>query len=427
MAETNRRYAPTKLWLPTLLFGDGLLFAVIVMAMVMMHRFGATRSETLLSSAFLCLPLALRPLLEAVVTCFRGATKVWVLSAEFISALSLCALAFILPTGYWRQASLCFLMFFIVSSEFGSIAVARFYLTDALPKGFFRHGFAPLFRCLALVFGVGICATLAGNMEVLTRDIRYSWSLAAYVVAGVEFFLWLWHSVFLPGGKTVWCGRKDLSGVHFSDIKESFRSLLQVRRSLAILLFLFLFALPEATLALVSSLFMVDAAHNGGLGLAPQEFGLVFGTVAVAAFFFGERFGQTLIRHFSLRRIVLPAALLMSLHGVAMLLLSCNPTASFPLVTLASLVGYAAVGIAAAAFSVAEWHYTAADSPLLRRAVVYAVIALTVIVAAVVISVLPQGMGYRQWFGVATLLYIAPLAAAVWFFKVSKDSARNAD
>ncbi len=415
------------LWLPTLLFGDGLTFAVILMAMVMLHRFGATQSETMLYVSLFCLPLVFRPLLEAVVTYFRGTTKVWILSAEFISALSLCALAFILPTGYWRQGTLCFIMFFVVSSEFSSIAVTRFYLTDALSKGFFVHGFSTLFRCLALVFGVGICATLAGNMEVITRDIRYSWSLATYVVAGVEFFLWLWHSVFLPGGRIVWSGRKDLSGVHFSDIKESIKSLLQAKRSRAMLIFFFLFALPEAILALMSPLFMVDAAHYGALGLAPQEFGLAFGTVGVTAFFFGEKLCQAVVRRFSLRQVMFPAAALMSLHGLTMLHLSYNPTAPFALISLASFVGYAALGIGAAPFSVVVRHYAAAADELLRRAVVFSIVSLTASLTAATVGVLQGGMGYRQFFGVATLLYIAPIAAAIWFFKISKDSADNAD
>jgi PAT family beta-lactamase induction signal transducer AmpG len=39
---------------------------------------------------------------------------------------------------------------------------------------------------MALLFGCGVMAMVGGNMEVVTRNIRYSWSFVFYVMAGVE-------------------------------------------------------------------------------------------------------------------------------------------------------------------------------------------------------------------------------------------------
>ena len=414
-----------RLWLPTLLFGDGLMLAVILMAMIMLRRFGSTKTEAMLYTSLLCLPLVLRPLLETVVTYFRGTTKVWILSSEFISALSLCALAFILPTGYRLQGTLCFLMFFVIAGVFGSIAVERFYLSGSQPRRLAGDSAQTLFRSLAVLFGIGMCATLAGNMEVVTRNIRYSWSFVVYVMAGVEFFLWLWHSVFLPGGRRAWAGGKDLKGVRFHDFTVSFMSLLREKKSRQTLVFFFLFVLPEAFLALMSPLFMVDAAHNGGLGLAPQEFGLAFGTVGIMAFFFGKKLGLNAVRRFSLRRVMLPAALLMSLHGVMMLCLSYNLSASFALICLASFVGYAAFGLGMAVLSVTMRQYSMADCALLRRAVALSVVSMAVVLTGFFVGFMQEEMGYCQFFGVSAVLYAAPLVAAMWYVKGSKGFSDN--
>ena len=421
----NSRQQPSHgfrrwLWLPTLLFGDGLLLAVILMAMIMLHRFGITKTEATLYTSLLCLPLVLRPLLETVVTYFRGTTKVWILSAEFISALSLCALAFILPTGYWLQGTLCFLMFFVIAGVFGSIAVERFYLVDTSPDDLAGRSLPTLFRSLAILFGIGICTTLAGNMEVVTRNIRYSWSFVVYVMAGVEFFLWLWHTVFLPGGRRVPAGMKSLKGVRFTDFKTSLMLLLREKKSRLTLVMFFLFVLPEAFLALMAPLFMVDAAHNGGLGLAPQEFGLAFGTVGVMAFFVGKKLGLNAVRSLSLRHVMLPAAVLMSFHGVMMLYLSYNLSASFAMVCLASFIGYAASGLGMASLYVAMRQYAVADCALLRRAVALSVVPLAVVLTGFFVGLMQTEMGYRQFFSVVSFLYAAPVVVALWLLLFSK-------
>ena len=100
---TNPTFRIRWSWFPSLLFGDGMLPSVLILTLVMLRRYGLSNAQVSLYISILCLPFMLRPLLEMIVTHFRGTTKVWILSAEFIAALSLWATAFILPTGYWQQ------------------------------------------------------------------------------------------------------------------------------------------------------------------------------------------------------------------------------------------------------------------------------------------------------------------------------------
>lgn len=196
--NNTKTTAPRRMrwsWFPSLHFGDGMLLSVLVLTTIMMRRYGLNNSQIALYVSLLAIPFTLRPLFEMVVTYFRGTTKVWILSAEFISALSLWLVAFTLPTTYWLQGTLCFMPFVVVSGVFYSIAANRFYTDDEATANHQHRLFALLSKSLALLFGIGVMTMLAGNMEVVTRNVRYSWSLVFYIMAGVEFCIWLWQHI----------------------------------------------------------------------------------------------------------------------------------------------------------------------------------------------------------------------------------------
>ena len=133
--RTHRRGAKTHcLWFPSLMFGDGLAVSVLVLTMVMLRRMGLDTPDTALAIALLCLPVLLRPLFEMIVTHFWGTTKVWILSTQFISALSLAAVAFTLHTSYWLLGTACFMPFFVCSALFYNIALHRFYVDTPMKK-----------------------------------------------------------------------------------------------------------------------------------------------------------------------------------------------------------------------------------------------------------------------------------------------------
>ena len=54
----------------------------------------------------------------------------------------------------------------------------------------------------------------------------------------------------------------------------TFRTFLRKEGIIRALCFIMLFRLSEALLSKISPLFLIDASHNGGLGLAPQEYGI---------------------------------------------------------------------------------------------------------------------------------------------------------
>lgn len=410
------------LWLPTLLFGDGLMLSVILTVVVMLHRFGRNNAQTALCISLLCLPFLLRPVFEMVVAYFRGTTKVWVLSAEFISALSLWALAFTLPTGYWFQGVMCFLPFFVMSGMFGNIAVERFYLKESGVRTRGQNMLVAVFRGIAMLFGVGIVSMFAGNMEVLTRNVRYSWSLAFYILAGVEFMLWLWHSIVLPGGRHIYAGEKDLFGLDANEYSRVADAVVHGWRNRFMLYFFAVFALPEAFMAIMVPLFVVDAPHNGGLGLAPQEFGLAFGTVGIIAMFMGCVLGADVIRRFGMLRCIVPMSLAAAVHGGAMLYLSYNFAVSLAIASALLFVGGVACGIVTAVFFAAVERFAANKGAVLRRSIALALLALSVVATGMFAGMLQTDIGYRQFFIVVVGTCAATVVAAVMYVAARRNT-----
>ena len=493
--RTHRRGAKTRcLWFPSLMFGDGLAVSVLVLTMVMLRRMGLDTPDTALAIALLCLPVLLRPLFEMIVTHFWGTTKVWILSTQFISALSLAAIAFTLHTSYWLLGTACFMPFFVCSALFYNIALHRFYVDT--PQGLHLSQGVHLSQVhqpsttsqhlntstpqhlntststsqhlntttstsqhlntttstsqhlntttpqhlntttpqistpqistsqhlntttsiMALLFGCGIMAMVGGNMEVVTRNIRYSWSFVFYVMAGVELFLWLWHTLFLPGGPHGYAKPKPTMGLHRGEFRETMRRMLQRKDDIATLMFLPLFLLPETLLALTAPLFVIAKPHNDGLGMSPQEFAYAQGTAAVIAITVGYILGIYAIRRHGLRRWLLPSALLLAVPGAVLLFLSYNTAAPLSIVAAALAAGHAALGFALSMVKQVVVRFTRnmPDSTL-RHAIARTLIATPFVIVGALACLMLTIADYQRIFQLATELAVVPLIVSVFY------------
>ena len=482
--RTHRRGAKTRcLWFPSLMFGDGLAVSVLVLTMVMLRRMGLDTPDTALAIALLCLPVLLRPLFEMIVTHFWGTTKVWILSTQFISALSLAAVAFTLHTSYWLLGTACFMPFFVCSALFYNIALHRFYIdtpikklrccdgemvtlhssnlntstpqhnntTNSTPQ---HHNTSNLntstpqhlnttthqistpqhnntttfhsqkscgFLTMALLFGCGVMAMVGGNMEVVTRNIRYSWSFVFYVMAGVELFLWLWHALFLPGGPHGYAKPKPTMGLHRGEFRVTMRRMLQRKDDIATLMFLPLFLLPETLLALTAPLFVIAKPHNDGLGMSPQEFAYAQGTAAVIAITVGYILGIYAIRRHGLHRWLLPSALLLAVPGAALLFLSYNTAAPLSIVAASLAASHAALGFALSMVKKVVVRFTRnmPDSTL-RHAIARTLIATPFVIVGALASLMLTIADYQRIFQLATELAVVPLIVSVFYLYLTR-------
>lgn len=257
---------------------------------------------------------------------------------------------------------------------------------------------------------------IAGNMEVVTRNIRYSWSLVFYVMAGVELFLWLWHTIFLPGGTHGYAKPKPTMGLHRGEFRISLRRMLKRKDDITVLTFFVLFLLPETLLALTAPLFLIAKPHNGGLGLSPQEFAFTQGTIAVIAIALGYTLGCKAIKKHGLRRWLLPTVLILALHAAALLFLSHNTAMPLSTIATALAVGNAALGFALSTVKCVMVCFTR-NTPdyTLRHAIARTLIATPFVLVGMFAGVILTLIDYQHIFLLATELSIASLTVAAFY------------
>lgn len=268
---------------------------------------------------------------------------------------------------------------------------------------------------MALLFGCGVMMMIAGNMEVVTRNIRYSWSLVFYVMAGVELFLWLWHTIFLPGGTHGYAKPKPTMGLHRGEFRISLRRMLKRKDDITALTFFVLFLLPETLLALTAPLFLIAKPHNGGLGLSPQEFAFTQGTIAIIAIALGYTLGGKAIKKYGLCRWLLPSALLLAVPGAALLFLSYNTAAPLSIVAAALAAGHAALGFALSMVKQVVVRFTRnMPDNTLRHAIARTLIATPFVIVSALASLMLTIADYQHIFQLATELAVVPLIVSVF-------------
>ena len=191
------------------------------------------------------------------------------------------------------------------------------------------------------------------------------------------------------------------------------------------LLSLMLYVVSIAFVSIVAPLMYIDAPHNGGLGLSPQEFGLSFGTIGIAAMFIGSRIGYNAINKYGkLRHWLLPMTLILTLYILILLYLSYHMAATFAAICISTLVGFIALGFGLSAYHIiVERFAIKRRGTELRRAIAISLMSLTMVLAGAVSGPMQIDIGYRQFFLLATCLHIIPVTiAGIYTFYARKQN-----
>ena len=186
-------------WVPTLYFAEGVPYvAVMTISLIMYKRLGLSNADITLYTSWLYLPWVIKPLWSPFVDIMRT-KRWWVITMQLLIAASLGGVAFTIPGPFWLQGSLCFFWLMAFSSATHDIAADGFYMLglDQHEQAYFV-GIRSTFYRIATIFSSGLLVGLAGALQVMTRSIRYSWSLVFYLMAGLFIAFWLYHNWALP-------------------------------------------------------------------------------------------------------------------------------------------------------------------------------------------------------------------------------------
>lgn len=413
-------------WVSSLYFTEGLPYvAVMTISILLYKQLGLSNTEITFYTSWLYLPWVIKPLWSPFIDLIKT-KRWWITTMQLLIGAAFGGVAFTLPTHFWLQGSLFFFWVMAFSSATHDIAADGFYMLGLDQQGqSIFVGIRSLFYRLATIFGQGVLVMIAGNLQVIYRNnIPFSWSLMFYGVAGLFIALWLWHSYILPrpaedisrsgiSARTIW-----------SEFVHTIVTFFQKPQVLIAILFMLLYRMPEGLLVKVSALFLIDAEHNGGLGLSPQEYGLVQGTVGVVGLILGGICGGIAAGIHGLKRWLWPMVCAITLPDLVYVYLSYAQPDSLLLINACVFVEQFGYGFGFTAYMLYLIYYSQGEYKTSHYALCTAFMALSLMIPGLVAGALQEAVGYRMFFIIVMICCIVTFLVTS-FLKIDPEFGKK--
>ena len=386
-------------WVPTLYFAEGVPYvAVMTISLIMYKRLGLSNTDITLYTSWLYLPWVIKPLWSPFVDMLRS-KRWWIVTMQVLIAAALGGVAFTIPGPWWLQGSLCFFWLMAFSSATHDIAADGFYMLglDQHEQAYFV-GIRSTFYRIATIFSSGLLVGLAGALQVLTRNIRYSWSLVFYLMAGLFIGLWLYHHWILPKPTEDGEKSKKTAGEIITEFKQTVVTFFQKPQVWAGICFMLFYRMPEGLLAKVSALFLVDAPHNGGLGLSDGEYVLVQGTVGVIGLTLGGILGGIAASRDGLKKWLWPMVMAITLPDVVYVYLSYVMPSNLLTINVCVFIEQFGYGFGFSAYMLYLIYYSQGDHKTSHYALCTAFMALSMMIPGMFAGALQEAVGYQAFF-----------------------------
>ncbi|MGD0745637.1 MAG: MFS transporter [Verrucomicrobiota bacterium] len=313
MADTKSSSRSPWFWVPTLYVAQGLPYALVMSVSVVLYKnLGVSNAANAFWTSWLGLPWVIKPLWSPVVDILKTRRQ-WIWAAQFFIGALLASVALAIPAPHFFQLTLVLFWLVAFSSATHDIAADGFYMlaTTEHEQSFFI-GIRTVFYRVASICAQGGLVILAGRIYRRTGDYAVAWCMPFALVAGILLLLGAYHFFVLPKSARDQAGdpgpRKNFPG----EFLKTFGTFFQKPGIIAMLCFLLLYRLGEAQLLKMAQLFMLDTREAGGLGLATDQVGLIYGTVGVIIFMLGALLGGFVVARHGLKFWLWP--MLLAIH-----------------------------------------------------------------------------------------------------------------
>lgn len=301
-------------WIPTLYFAEGLPYmAVMTISTVMYKCLGIGNTEIAFYTAWLYLPWVIKPFWSPFVDIIRS-KRWWVLAMQWAIAIAMASIAFALPASGFFQATLALFWLMAFASATHDIAADGFYmlaLTEHQQSLFV--GIRSLFYRISMVVGQGALVVVAAFVSDAWAQPKAGWIVVFGILAAFFALVASYHSFALPRPAADAMRSPRARGEVLREFTETFVAFFRKPQVGVALTFMLLYRLPEAQLVKMITPFMLDPTESGGLGLTPDQVGLVYGTIGVIGLMLGGIVGGVAAARRGLRYWLHPMAWSMSL------------------------------------------------------------------------------------------------------------------
>ena len=401
-------------WIPTLYFAEGIpYFLVNNISVMLFTRMGVPNGEMAFFTSWLYLPWLIKPFWSPFVDMFKT-KRWWILAMQILMAATFILLTVSMPhpsaeTIAAGETSIglftvMLILFFItaLASATHDISADGFYMLALSPHNQAAFvGARSVFYRLSSIFGQGVLLVIAGMLETKTGNIPLAWQLTLLTTAIIFTLVSIWHAFFLPkpdaDRPSMGEGAKTANGI----IKEFGRTFATYFRKPGLwlaIVFMLVYRLPEAFLIKMINPFLVATAENGGLGLATETVGLVYGTIGVAFLMLGGIGGGIYASRVGLKRSMWLMAACMTLPCFSFVYLSlCMPTNLVAIATALAIeqFGY---GFGFTAYMLFMMYFSEGEFKTSHYAICTAFMAASMMIPGMFAGYLQEALGYQNFF-----------------------------
>ena len=402
-------------FVPSLYFAEGLPYIIInTLAVAVYSSLGVENDIVAFWTSWLYLPWVLK-MFWAPLADSKSTKRSWILKMQVLLAaiFLLIALSFSLPNYLVASLAGFFAGAFISATH--DIAIDGYYMLALTEKDqSFFVGIRTLFYRLAMIYGSGIIAIFAGIIKNKTGNILLSWQVSFLTAAVLFLLFFLWHSFSLP--KPAEDKPVKTNTMPFVDFKESFKSYFTQKNIIAILAFILLYRLGEASLEKITTPFLIKSVSEGALGLSLENFGFVKGTLAMIALIIGNISGGFLLAKYGFKKCIWPFALALTLPNVVYLYMAYFTPS---LTTIAVLLcfeqfGY---GLGFMAFTIFVMLICAGKYKTSHYAISTGIMALGMMVPGMLSGKIQMALGYKDFYWLVLILSVPGLLTIPYILK----------
>lgn len=410
-------------WVPSLYFMKGLPYAILFMtSLVFLNRRGLSNGAITLTISWLLVPFVMRPILGRFIVGYLN-PRLWILILEGLLSISISGIAL---TSVWNQWFVCvstLFMFMSILTTCHDVAVSQLYKREVKYQAraivFDKR---KIFFVLSLILGFAIPISLAGNLEVLHRNVRNSWSTTFWLLSLLSLVFFCFHLFCLPRSVKN-RHRPILSGVSLQWCKDVANVFLKQRNSISSLSFILFYLVSEGMFFRVAPLFLIDPGSNGGLSLSPQELGLTIGTIGTFGCLLGLSLGIKSVRRNGLKQWLWTMTLAITLPKALFIFLSYFFVSDLAVISLCVFIISVGTGFGITAYLTWMFYCTRYVHPAFSYSLGTALMSLSLLLSGLLTGFLQEYIGYRDFFVLS--FFVGSLSFVVSKFLSLEDEAKK--
>lgn len=419
------------MWIPTLYFAEGIpYFIVNNISVTMFTKMGVPNGAMALFTSLLYLPWAIKPLWSPFVDILKT-KRWWILSMQILMSVTFILTTLSIPhpdaatIGSQTTPISLFtftLILFIVTafaSATHDIAADGFYMLalDQQQQSFFV-GIRSTFYRLSSIFGQGVLVYIAGYIERTSHNIPLSWTLTMAITSVIFTLVSLYHTFVLPkpkadGIRHIEERQQQQAQAIWKEFARTFVTFIRKPSVLLAIVFMLLYRLPEAFLLKMVNPFLLDSQPKGGLALATDEVGVIYGTIGVFFLTLGGIIGGVASSRWGLKKALWPMALFMTLPCATFVYISMFHPTNVVIISTCVAIEQFGYGFGFTAYMLYMMYFSEGEFTTAHYAICTAFMALSMMIPGMFAGYLQEWLGYEGFFWMVMVCCVATVAVTI--------------